>query len=54
VSPPKDPFNEGPAAAAARKRRSIALAVGLLVFVAVIFVVTLVHLGGAGVSNSPH
>ena len=48
-----DPFNEGPEAARARRLRSIALALGLVVFVVLVFVVTLVHLGGAGVSRPP-
>jgi hypothetical protein len=48
----RDPFNEGEAAARARKFRSIAMAVGLLVFVALVFVVTLVRIG-ANVANRP-
>lgn len=53
MSTPDDPFNEGPEAAAARRRRSIALALGLVAFVVLVFIVTLVHLGGAGVSRPP-
>lgn len=40
-----DPWNEGQAAAKARRGRSIAIAVGLLAFVAIIFVITIVKLG---------
>ena len=39
-----DPFHEGPAAARARKLRSIALALGLIAFVALIFAVTIIRL----------
>lgn len=49
---PKDPFNEGPEAAAARRRRNIALAIGLVAFVILVFVVTLVRLG-ANVAQRP-
>jgi hypothetical protein len=40
----KDPFREGPAAATARRRRSLAIALGLLLFIALIFAVTMVRL----------
>jgi hypothetical protein len=40
----KDPFREGPAAAAARRRRSLAIALGLLLFIALIFAVTMVNM----------
>ncbi len=52
MTQPRDPFNEGEAAARARKLRSWAMAVGLLVFVALIFVVTLVKVGGNVASRS--
>ena len=39
-------FNESPEAAKARGRRNIAMALGLAGFVILIFVVTLVRLGG--------
>ena len=39
-------FNESPEAAKARSRRNIAMALGLAGFVILIFVVTLVRLGG--------
>lgn len=39
-----DPFQEGPAAARARKLRSLALAAGLIAFVVLIFAVTLIRL----------
>jgi t-SNARE complex subunit (syntaxin) len=48
-----DPYNEGPEAAAARRRRNVFLALALVAFVVIVFVVTLVHLGGAGVSRPP-
>ena len=48
VPPPtgsrNDPFREGPAAARARRGRNIAIAVALLVFVALVFVNTIIRL----------
>ncbi len=41
----QNPFGESELAAKARRRRSIALAVGLIVFVLIVFVVTLVKMG---------
>lgn len=41
-----NPFSESDVAAKARRRRSLALAVGLIVFVLLVFVVTLARLGG--------
>jgi hypothetical protein len=41
-----DPFNETDQAAKARRGRNIALAVGLLAFVAIVFIVTITRLGG--------
>lgn len=41
-----DPLHESREAARARRRRNIALALALLAFAALIFVVTLVRLGG--------
>jgi hypothetical protein len=41
-----DPYNEGPEARAARSRRNWIIAGALFAFVAVIFIVTIVHLGG--------
>jgi hypothetical protein len=43
---PKNPFGESEAAARARRRRNIVLALGLVAFVILIFVVTLVKLKG--------
>ena len=40
----KDPFNEGEAAARARKMRSLAIAVGLVLFVLLIFAVSILKL----------
>jgi hypothetical protein len=40
-----DPFAEGAAAAKARRRRSLAIALLLAAFVAVVFAVTVVKLG---------
>ena len=48
-----DPFNEGPEAAAARRRRNVVLALGLLAFVALVFVITVVHLGGSVAARPP-
>ena len=39
-------YQDTPEAAKARRRRSLAIALGLVAFVALIFVVTLVKLGG--------
>jgi hypothetical protein len=47
-----DPQRESEEAAKARKGRNIALALGLVVFVILVFVVTLVRLGG-NVANRP-
>ena len=44
-----DPNSEGPRAAAARRWRNIALAVALAAFVILVFIVTLVRLGGHAV-----
>ena len=41
-----DGFNESPEAAKARRRRSIAIALALLGFVVLVFVVTLVRIKG--------
>jgi len=38
------PFNEAPEAAKARSRRNIAIAVSLVIFVVLVFVITLVRL----------
>lgn len=41
-----DPWNEGEQAAKARRGRSLAIALGLLAFVALVFIITLVKIGG--------
>ncbi|MGZ3276334.1 MAG: hypothetical protein ACXU82_10295 [Caulobacteraceae bacterium] len=46
VLDPKNPFGESGAAAKARRRRNVVLALGLVAFVILIFVVTLVKLKG--------
>ena len=43
---PKNPFGESAASAKARQRRNLVLALGLVAFVILIFVVTLVKLKG--------
>jgi hypothetical protein len=43
----KDPFQEGAAASRARRRRSLGIAVALLAFVALIFVVSMMKIAGA-------
>ena len=40
-----DPFQEGPSAAAARRKRSLAIALGLVGFILLVFAVTLVQFG---------
>jgi hypothetical protein len=47
-----DPYRESPAAQKARRGRNIALALGLALFVILVFVVTLVRLKG-NVVNQP-
>lgn len=51
-----DPFNEGLQAARARKRRSMAIAVGLVVFVLLIFAVSVLRLSQNAhlVQHLPH
>jgi hypothetical protein len=41
-----DPYNEGPDAKKARGRRNLMLAAALVAFVIIVFVVTIVRLGG--------
>jgi hypothetical protein len=41
----RNPFNESDLAAKARRRRSAALGIGLVVFVILIFLVTIARLG---------
>jgi hypothetical protein len=43
----KDPFQEGAAAARARRRRSLGIALALLGFVALIFIVSMFKIAGA-------
>ena len=47
-----DPSHEGEDFARARRGRNIAIALGLIVFVVLVFVVTIVRLGGS-VANRP-
>jgi hypothetical protein len=47
-----NPFNESDTAAAARRRRSWFLALGLIAFVILIFVVTMVKLKGNVLAGS--
>ena len=46
---PSNPFGESPEAARARRSRSLAIAGGLVAFVILVFVVTLLKLSGHGV-----
>jgi hypothetical protein len=48
-----DPNRESDLEARARRGRNIALALGLLAFVVIVFIVTLVRLGG-NVTNANH
>ena len=51
---PRDPFREGPAAASARRRRSLAIALLCVLFAALIFSVTAVRLlQNTGGENAP-
>ncbi len=45
-----DPFHEGQAAAKARRMRSIMIALGLIVFVLIVFAVTIAKMH----ANTPH
>ena len=47
-----DPRNEDEAFRKARNGRNIAMFVGLLAFVIIVFVVTIAHLGGNVASNN--
>jgi hypothetical protein len=42
----QDPFGEGPEAAKARRSRNVAIALGLVAFIALVFAITLVKLSG--------
>lgn len=44
AKPPSNPFNESPEVARARRSRSWAIALGLLAFVALVFIVTMLKL----------
>ncbi len=46
AGPAQDPFQEGPTAARARRWRSLAIAVALIAFVAVVFTSTIIRLAG--------
>jgi hypothetical protein len=41
-----NPFNESEEAARARRMRNVAIGVGLVIFVAIVFAVTIARLGG--------
>ena len=43
---PKDPFGEGPAAARARRLRSLGIALALVAFITVVFVVSIIKIAG--------
>jgi hypothetical protein len=46
-----DPFAEGQEAARARRMRSLAIAAALLVFVGLVFAVSILRLSGHGLAN---
>ena len=48
VRDPKDPFGEGPEAARARRNRSLAIASGLVAFIALVFVISLIKMSNGG------
>jgi hypothetical protein len=48
-----NPFNESDEAAKQRRLRSIAIAVALVAFVILVFLVTVTRMGGQ-VANAPH
>jgi hypothetical protein len=48
-----NPFNESDEAAKQRRLRSIAIAVALVAFVILVFLVTITRMGGH-VANAPH
>lgn len=49
---PLGPGREGPEAAKARSRRNIAIAISLVVFMILVFVVTITRMGGE-IANRP-
>lgn len=49
----QDPFGEGQAAAKARRMRSVMIAVALIAFVILVFVVTLLKLSGNALHAVP-
>lgn len=49
----KDPFGEGPERAKARRSRNAAIALGLVAFIALVFIVTMIKLTG-GDGWRPH
>jgi hypothetical protein len=44
----KDPFDEGPEAAKARRNRSVAIALGLVAFIALVFVISIIKMSNGG------
>ena len=48
VRDPKDPFREGPEAARARRNRSLAIAGGLVAFIVLVFVISLIKMSHGG------
>jgi len=54
MSARRDPFNEGETAAAARRRRSLGIALLCLLFMALVFSVTAVKLKQNTAAKSPH
>jgi hypothetical protein len=43
---PKDPFGEGPSAARARRMRSLGIALALIGFIVIVFIVSIIKMSG--------
>jgi hypothetical protein len=48
TGPSNDPFNEGPVAARARRMRSLGIALALIGFVVVVFIVSIIKMAHGG------
>jgi hypothetical protein len=48
AGPSNDPFNEGPVAARARRMRSLGIALALIGFVVVVFIVSIIKMAHGG------
>ena len=49
----QDPFGEGPVAAQARRRRNLAIALGLVAFIVNVFATTMIRTGQNSAAGAP-